>query len=65
LRKRTLSHRGETNQFVQGWRLLSPTSSITRNVRFGLEADIQRPSHLRLLSGVKQTYAPPAQNVRL
>jgi len=41
LRKRTLPHRGEMDQFVQGRRLLSPTSSITLDVAFGSKLPVR------------------------
>ena len=37
----------------------------TANVRFGSKADIQCYSHLRLLSGVKRTFASCPLYVRL
>ncbi len=51
----TLPRRGETNEFVQGWRLISPTSSITLNVRTGSGADENPIPRLRLLLRVKRT----------
>lgn len=46
MRKTTLPHRGKTNQFVQGWRLLSPTSRIHPDVDSRLQAEGDIPAGL-------------------
>ena len=46
MRKTTLPHRGKTNQFVQGWRLLSPTPRIHPDVESRLQAEGDIPTDL-------------------